>query len=90
VVITALPTAVKVRWVSSPISHRLKSHSAEIPVARRAEQVEGEPLMLEAHHRRGDDRRSNALHGIPGRDRVILGLCSPHADQGYEGRCATT
>jgi hypothetical protein len=23
-------------------------------VARRVEQVEGEPLMLEAHHRRGD------------------------------------
>ena len=32
----------------------LKSHWAEILVTRRVEQVEGEPLVLKAHHRRGD------------------------------------
>jgi hypothetical protein len=32
----------------------LKSQWAEIPVARRIEKVEDEPLMLKAHHRRGD------------------------------------
>ena len=32
----------------------LKPQWAEILVARRVEQVEGEPLMLESHHRRGD------------------------------------
>jgi hypothetical protein len=32
----------------------LKSWWAEIQVARRVEQVEGEPLVLEAHRRRGD------------------------------------
>ena len=31
-----------------------KPQWAEILVARRVEQVEGEPLVLEAHHRRGD------------------------------------
>jgi hypothetical protein len=41
-----LPTACNVRQVSS-----LKSHWAEILVARRVEQVEGEPLVLQAHHR---------------------------------------
>jgi hypothetical protein len=47
--ITALSTAVKVRLVSS-----LKSQWAEILVARRVQEVEGEPLVPEAHHRRGD------------------------------------
>jgi hypothetical protein len=34
---------------------------AEILVARRVEQVEGEPLVLEAHHRRGDRDAALAL-----------------------------
>jgi hypothetical protein len=43
----------------------LKSHWAEILVARRVEQVEGEPLMLEAHHRRGDRNAALALDRHP-------------------------
>ena len=38
---------------------------AEILVARRVEQVEGEPLMLEAHHRRGDRDAALALDRHP-------------------------
>ena len=43
----------------------LKSRWAEILVARRVEQVEGEPLMLEAHHRRGDGDAALALDRHP-------------------------
>ena len=38
---------------------------AEILVARRVEQVEGEPRMLEAHHRRGDRDAALALDRHP-------------------------
>ena len=38
---------------------------AEILVARCVEQVEGEPLMLKAHHRRGDRDASLALDRNP-------------------------
>jgi hypothetical protein len=38
---------------------------AEILVARRVEQVEGEPLMLEAHYRRGDRDPAFALDRHP-------------------------
>src|ERR1700737_4489648 len=38
---------------------------AEILVARRVEEVEGEPLMLEAHHRRGNRDAALALDGHP-------------------------
>jgi hypothetical protein len=38
---------------------------AEILVARRVQQVEGEPLMLEAHHRRGDRDAAFALDRHP-------------------------
>jgi hypothetical protein len=38
---------------------------AEILVARRVEQVEGEPLMLKAHHRRGDRDAALALDRHP-------------------------
>ena len=55
-----LPTACNVRQVSS-----LKSHWAEILVARRVEQVEGEPLVLEAHRRRGDRDAALALDRHP-------------------------
>ena len=43
----------------------LKSQWAEILVARRFEQVEGESLMLEAHHRRGDRDAALALDRHP-------------------------
>jgi hypothetical protein len=43
----------------------LKSQWAEILVARRVEQVEGEPLVLEAHHRRGDRDAALALDRHP-------------------------
>jgi hypothetical protein len=43
----------------------LKSQWAEILVARRVEQVEGEPLMLEAHHCRGDRDAALALDRHP-------------------------
>ena len=43
----------------------LKSQWAEILVARRVEQVEGEPLMLEAHHRRGHRDAALALDRHP-------------------------
>jgi hypothetical protein len=46
--------------VSSP-----KSQWAEILVTRRVEQVEGEPLMPEAHHRRGDRDATLALDRHP-------------------------
>jgi len=36
-------------------------------VARRVEQVEGEPLVLEAHHRRGDGDAARALDRHPTR-----------------------
>jgi hypothetical protein len=42
----------------------LKSRWAEIQVARRVEQVEGQPLVLEAHHRRDTEMprsRSTAI-----------------------------
>src|SRR6266481_5011931 len=42
-----------------------KSHWAEILVARRVEQVEGEPFVLEAHHRRGDRDAAPALDRHP-------------------------
>jgi hypothetical protein len=42
----------------------LKSHGAEM-VAGRVEQVEGEPLMFEAHHRRGDRDAALALDRHP-------------------------
>ena len=42
---------------------------AEILVARRVEQVEGEPLMLEAHHRRGHRDTALALDRHPIRAR---------------------
>src|SRR6266851_8905503 len=38
---------------------------AEILVARRVQQVEGEPLVLEAHHRRGDRDAALALDRHP-------------------------
>jgi hypothetical protein len=38
---------------------------AEIPMARRVEQVEGEPLVLKAHHRRGDPDAAVALDRHP-------------------------
>jgi hypothetical protein len=38
---------------------------AEILVARRVEEVEGEPLMLEAHHRRADRDAARALDRPP-------------------------
>jgi hypothetical protein len=38
---------------------------AEILVARRVEEVEGEPLMLKAHHRRGDRDAALALDRHP-------------------------
>jgi hypothetical protein len=47
----------------------LKSHWAEILVARRVEQIEGEPLLLEAHHRRGDRDAALALDRHPIRAR---------------------
>ena len=43
----------------------LKSQCAEIMVARRVEQVESEPLVLEAHHRRGDRDAALALDRHP-------------------------
>ena len=43
----------------------LKSQWAENLVARRVEQVEGEPRMLEAHHRRGDRDAALALDRHP-------------------------
>ena len=43
----------------------LKSYWAEILVARRVEHVEGEPFMLEAHHRRGDRDAALALDRHP-------------------------
>jgi hypothetical protein len=43
----------------------LKCHWAEILVARRVEQVEGEPLVLEAYHRRGDRDATLALDHHP-------------------------
>ena len=42
----------------------LKSQWDEILVARRVEQVEGEPLVLEAPHRGGDRDAALALHPI--------------------------
>src|SRR5580693_8155394 len=55
-----LPTACNVRQVSS-----LKSQWAEILVAPRVEEVEGEPLVLEAHRRRGDRDAALALDRHP-------------------------
>jgi hypothetical protein len=43
----------------------LKSQWAEILVAPRVEEVEGEPLVLEAHHRRGDRDAALALDRHP-------------------------
>jgi hypothetical protein len=43
----------------------LKSQWAEILVARRVEEVEGVPLMLEAHHRRRDRDAALALDRHP-------------------------
>jgi hypothetical protein len=43
----------------------LKSQGAEILMTRRVEEVEGEPLMLEAHHRRGDRYAALALDSDP-------------------------
>ena len=43
----------------------LKSQRAQILVTRRVEQVEGEPLMLKAHHRRGDRDAALALDRHP-------------------------
>jgi hypothetical protein len=43
----------------------LKSQWAEILVARRVEQVEGDPLVLKAHHRRGDRDAALALDRYP-------------------------
>src|SRR5690242_12510474 len=45
--------------------YSLKSEWAEILVARRVEQVEGEPLVLEAHHRRGNRDAALALDRHP-------------------------
>jgi len=45
----------------------LKSHWAEILVARRVEEVEREPLMLEVHHRRGNRDAALALDRHPTR-----------------------
>jgi hypothetical protein len=47
----------------------LKSQWAEILMARRVEQVEDEPLVLEAHHRRGDRDAALALDRHPIRAR---------------------
>ena len=40
---------------------------AEVLVTRRVEEVEGEPLVLEAHHRRGDRNAAQALDRHPTR-----------------------
>jgi hypothetical protein len=63
----------------------LKSRWAEILVARRVEQVEGEPLVLEAHHRRGDRDAALALDRHPVRARpppltLDLGTILPRAE----------
>jgi hypothetical protein len=66
----------------------LKSQWAEILVARRVEQVEGEPLMLEAHHRRGDRDAALALDHHPVRahlpPRALTSPASWHASCPYK------
>jgi hypothetical protein len=58
----------------------LKSQCAEILLARRVQEVEGEPLVLKAHHRRGDRDAALALDAIQSeraRRRAPRALTSP-------------
>src|SRR6266566_1250231 len=69
---------------------------AEILVARRVQEVEGEPLVLEAHHRRGDrdaalalDRHPIRAHTPPLTPRLDLArqLDRPAKQQQFLGQC---
>jgi hypothetical protein len=74
----------------------LKSQWAEILVAPRVEEVEGEPLVLEAHHRRGDrdaalalDRHPIRAHPPPLAARLHFArqLDRPAKQQQFLGQC---